>query len=97
MTRSFRFPRSTIFLMVVIFAGVIIAIDRARDIQLGQAAGTIDIVDWLVFPQVFVLALALMGVAGAIGFAILFALRRDGVHRLSKAQTWPGQRIHPNL
>jgi len=91
MTRSFRFPRSTIFLMVVIFAGVIIAIDRARDIQLGQAAGTVDIADWLIF-QVFVLALALMGVAGAIGFAILLALRRDGVHRLSKAQTWPGQR-----
>jgi hypothetical protein len=29
---------------------------------------------------------------GALGYAVLFGLRRSGIHRLSNIETWPERR-----
>ena len=39
----------------------------------------------------FLIALGSAGVMGLIGWAILFALRRSGIHRLSSVQPDAGQ------
>ncbi len=39
MRPEFRFPRSTLFLMFVIFGGVILAMEKANTIQVKYAAG----------------------------------------------------------
>lgn len=36
---EFRFPRSTVFLMSIIFGGVILAMEKASTIQVKYAAG----------------------------------------------------------
>ena len=72
-----RFPRSIVFLMLVIFAGVVLTIAEAASV-----AG--DTVGWgwrtLVFLLVFMILS--MCTAAALVWMILHTLRRSGVHRL---------------
>lgn len=72
-----RFPRSIVFLMLVIFAGVVLTIAEAASV-----AG--DTVGWgwrtLVFLLVFMILS--MCTAAALVWRILHTLRRSGVHRL---------------
>ena len=83
-----RFPRSTIILMTVILIGVGLAIESARNIQLKYASGMNITPVWDTFPGFFTFAFGLMFVAALSVWAILFALRRTGMHRLANVHTW---------
>lgn len=90
MQRQFRFPRSTVFLMFLILAGVMLAIGEARNIvQMTQHLSPATATAWGLMPWglLFVLALILAGVAAAAAWGFLFALRRSGVHRLENLQS----------
>src|SRR5580704_17087415 len=87
MRADFRFPKSTAVLMMIIFAGLVLAIEKGRAIAVSfsagdSPAGSIQPAqhDFLVLVAVL---LVFFYLAGLIGWAILFALRRDGVPRLS--------------
>ena len=90
MRPQYRFPRSTVFLMCVILAGVVLAIEKAKTIvQMKEGLPPETMAVWhpLFWLYPFTLVLA---VVSAI-WGILFALRRSGMHRLDRAQTWPQQ------
>ena len=88
MRSEFRFPKATVALMAVILAAILLAMDKARAIQASgpyasPQVGPIRSADFSLF---FPLLLALGGacLVGAIGWAIVFALHRSGIHRLSQ-------------
>lgn len=86
MRTEFRFPKTTAVLMTIILAGVVLAIEKGEGIvasltNVNPALGPIqsphfDFVPAVIFMFAFVYA------AAVAGWAILFALRRSGVHRL---------------
>jgi hypothetical protein len=77
MQSQFRFPRSTVFLMLVIFAGVVLTIAKASSIA-GDTSGSA----WPSLVSVMALMLLSMCTAAAVVVGILHTLRRSGVHRL---------------
>lgn len=88
MGTEFRFPKSTAVLMVVILAGVILTIEKATAIQdslpyANPHLPPIQPSHFTFFPAMAVIFLSAYAVA-VIGWVILFALRRSGVHRLSE-------------
>jgi len=87
MRNGFRFPKSTIIFMTLILAGIILAIKRGEEIaaslpHVNPQIGPIQPVHSTLLPPIAIF-LALFYVMGFIGWAILFALRRSGVHRLA--------------
>ncbi len=96
MRSQFRFPKSTVFLMTVILAGVVLAIQRADAIR----ASVVDVNPPVVtiqptqptFLPTFALMFLGVYIAGALGWLVLFALRRSGVHRLSEMPSAPEQK-----
>src|SRR5271155_3569874 len=88
MRPGFRFPKTTAFLMTVILAGVVLAIQRADAIRASVRDVNPPVVTIQPAHETFLPTFALMflGVylAGALGWVALFALRRSGVHRLSE-------------
>lgn len=82
MHRQFRFPRSTVFLMCVILAGVAFAIEKAQHIQ-ASLTGT-QLRTETAAP--LIVTFIIVDIAAAVGWGVLFALRRTGVHRLDKVQ-----------
>ena len=87
MKPQFRFPRSTVGLMLVILAGVLLTIEQAKVIQLKFAPGREVSAVWSFLPPFVTWALALVCLAGFAGWSILFALGRSGVQRLSNLPT----------
>lgn len=88
MRPQFRFPGSTVFLMCVILAGVVLAIDKAKTVvQMREGLPTGIALGWHSLFWLYPFAVAL-AIAGAV-WGILFALRRTGMHRLDSVQTWP--------
>jgi hypothetical protein len=90
---EFRFPKSTAFLMIVILAGVVLAIQRADAIRasvpdLNPPVVTIQPTHLTFLPTMALMFLAVY-IAGAVGWIVLFALRRSGVHRLSQMPPAP--------
>jgi hypothetical protein len=85
MRAEFRFPRSTVFLMSIIFAGVIVAMEKANTIQVKYGEGSTSI--WPSLPWFLGLMLLFTCVMCAARLGILFALRRTGAHRLADIQT----------
>ena len=83
MNRQFRFPRSTVFLMCAILAGVAFAIEKAQHIQANPTGNPLRTET----AAPLILSFILVYVAAAVGWGILFALRRTGMHRLSNLQT----------
>ena len=83
MQPQFRFPRSTVFLMLVIFAGVVLTIRKASSIA-GDMVGSV----WPSLVSVLVFMLLTMCTAAAVVAGILHTLRRSGVHRLENVQGW---------
>jgi len=77
MQPQFRFPRSTVFLMLVIFVGVVLTIAEASSIA-GDTLG----LAWRTLAYVLILMVLIMCTAAAIIWAILHTRRRSGVHRL---------------
>ena len=94
--RSFRFPRTAIALMVatflVILAAIGLAAEMSRTVQAGFGGPNVPTLWWSKLPMTFVLVFLFLWVVGAIAYAILFALRWTGVHRLSNVVTWPQPR-----
>lgn len=88
MRNGFRFPKSTIFFMTLILGGVLTAIKKGEDIatSVPQDVGPIAPVHIQSVHSILLGAMpfffAFFYAAGLIGWAILFALRRSGVHRL---------------
>jgi hypothetical protein len=82
MHRQFRFPRSTVFLMCVILAGVTFAIDKAQHIQADRTGAQLRTET----AAPLVLTFIIVYIAAAAAWGILFALRRTGMHRLDKVQ-----------
>ena len=89
MRPEFRFPWSTVFLMSIIFGGVILAMEKANTIQVKYAAGAGSI--WPSLPWFLGLALLFTCAAAMVGWGILFALGRTGVHRLANIQAGPNR------
>jgi hypothetical protein len=96
-TRSeYRFPKATVGLMTVILAAVMMAIEKARAISLSvphanPPVGPIQSVQaTIVQPLLAILIWAIT--AGAIGWGILYALRRTGVQQLSEMNPSAGER-----
>ena len=81
---EFRFPRSTVFLMLVIFGGVILAMEKASTIQVKYAAGAASV--WPSLPWFLGFTLLFTCAAAMCGWGILFALGRTGVQRLENIQ-----------
>ena len=91
MQRQFRFPRSTVFLMCVILAGLVLAIHKAQNVvQMKESLPLATATAWgpMLWGLLFALALILAAVAAAAAWGVLFALRRTGMHRLDGMQTW---------
>jgi hypothetical protein len=84
MRPEFRFPRSTVVLMSVIFGGVMFAMKEASAIQ--AKYGSASDSTWRTFPGFAGLTFVFTLVTVAIVWAILFALGRTGVHRLANIQ-----------
>jgi len=83
MQPQFRFPRSTLFLMLVILAAVVLTIAKASSIA-GDTSGSV----WPTFGLLLVFMLLTVCTAAAIVWGILHSLRRSGVHRLEKMESW---------
>jgi hypothetical protein len=87
---QFRFPRSTVFLMCVILAGLVLAIHKAQNVvQMRESLSPATATAWgpMLWGLLFALALILAAVAAAAAWGVLFALRRTGMHRLDGMQT----------
>jgi len=87
MRNGFRFPKATPILMAIILAGVILAIRRGEVIAtslppFSQPVTPIHPPHSYLLPGVFE-GFIFFYAAGLIGWAIVFALRRSGVHRLT--------------
>jgi hypothetical protein len=86
MQPQFRFPRSTVVLMCLILAGVVLAIEKAKTVvQMKEGLSAGPPAGWHSLFWVYVFAVALALAAAVWG--ILFALGRTGVHRLEAVQT----------
>jgi hypothetical protein len=85
---GFRFPKATAILMMIILAGVVVAIRKGEVIatslpDISQPVTPIHPAHSYLLPGVlegFVFFYA----AGLIGWAIVYALRRSGTHRLDQ-------------
>jgi hypothetical protein len=79
MRSGFRFPKSTSFLMTVILAGIVLAINKAEAIR-NALPSNIKPTGPMWDPHVNILTVAWM---------VLFTLRRSGVHRLAETSSSP--------
>lgn len=88
MRSEFRFPKAAVILMTLILLAVLMAIDAARSIEFSgpypsPQVGPLKPVEFALVPTLFIV-LAAACLAGFIGWAIIFGLRRSGMHRLSE-------------
>src|SRR5579859_7833369 len=86
MRTQFRFPKTTPILMTIILAGVVLAIRKGQAIQaslpdVNPPIGPIHPAQHGLLSDIGIWQLSFY-VVGLIGWAILFALRRSGSHRL---------------
>lgn len=92
MRSEFRFPKSTLVLMVVILAGVILTIEKSFSIQasLPDTSPHLPPIQphFTLLSGLLEMFLAVYA-AAALGWIILFVLRRSGVHRLSETPAAP--------
>lgn len=95
MRSGFRFPKSTIIFMALILGGVLTAIKKGEDIATSVPRDIGPIAPVHIQPVHSILLggmplfFAFFYAAGLIGWAILFALRRSGVHRLADVSGEP--------
>jgi hypothetical protein len=88
MRNGFRFPTATIVFMALILACVVTAIKKGENIaaslpHVSPPIGPIQPAHSTLLPPIALL-LAAFYLAGLIGWAILFAFHRSGVHRLDE-------------
>jgi len=85
---GFRFPKTTAVLMTLILAGIVVAIQKGEAIQASLPASNPQIGP--IQPHAVMLSsivsfLLIFYAAGSIGWIILLALRKIGVHRLDES------------
>jgi len=95
MRSEFRFPKATAALMAIILVIVVYAIEKAEAIQgslpdVNPQLPPIHPAQFTFLPTI-ALMLAVVYAVGVVVWAILFALHRSGVHRLSEISSSPGQ------
>jgi hypothetical protein len=95
MRSDFRFPKSTVTLMLVILAAVVYTIEEAKSLQhvlpsSSPALGHVEHPAHVAVIPAFFAALAVVLSCAALGWIILFAFRRSGLHRLSNLDTSVG-------
>ena len=91
MRSEFKFPKATVTLMIVILIAVVMAIEKAKAISeslppTSQTVGPIQPEHFTTVSTLLVV-LAGMAVAGALLWAVQFALHRSGIQRLSELNT----------
>ena len=74
MHSEYRFPRSAIFLMLLVLVGLVFAIESARRVAIGDASD----VPILGIVRVILVAFGSMCLAGVIGYGVLRLVRRSG-------------------
>jgi hypothetical protein len=88
MRTEFRFPKTTAVLMTIILAGVMLAIKMGEAISVSVPPSSTPIgpipATHSVLLGGIVFIFAFFYLAGMIGWLILFAMRRSGIHRLSE-------------
>jgi hypothetical protein len=87
MRSEFRFSKATPTLMTIILGAVVMAIEKATAIQnsippSSQHVGPIQPAHFTFLPTLL-LILSFGCVGGVLGWAVLFALHRSGVHRIA--------------
>ncbi len=87
MRSEFRFPRATATLMTIILGAVVMAIEKATAIEnsippFSPHVGPIQPAHFTFLPTLL-LILFFACVGGVLGWTILFALHRSGVHRIA--------------
>jgi len=87
MRPEFRFPRSTVLLMSIIFGGVILAMEKANTIQVKYAAGAGSI--WSSLPWFLGFMLLSACAIVVLIWGILLVLGQTGTHRLANIQPCP--------
>jgi hypothetical protein len=93
MHAEFRFPKATAILMTIILAGVMLAIKKGEAISTSlpysnPPVGPIQPTQSVLVGGIL-LAFAFFYAAGMIGWIILFAIRRSGLHRLDETSAEP--------
>ncbi|MGP0020149.1 MAG: hypothetical protein ACLPHP_16375 [Candidatus Sulfotelmatobacter sp.] len=94
MRNQFRFPKATAVLMAIILGGVVLAIQKGEAISMSlrdavsPPIGPIHPVHSVLLGGI-VMGFLFFYAAGLIGWAILFAMRRSGVHRLDETSAQP--------
>lgn len=88
MSNGFRFPKSTAVLMTLILGGVLLAIKRGGEIEaslphVNPQIAPIQPAHEALIPPVVLLWMFFCAL-GVIGWGIMFALRRSGIHRLAE-------------
>lgn len=88
--RGYRFPRFAIVLMITCFFTILgaigLAAEMSRTVQMTYFAGSPNLPAqwWSSLPRLFATLLAILWTLGAVGYGVLFVLRRSGLHRLSR-------------
>jgi len=87
MRSEFRFPKATVALMTLILLAIIAAIEKAKAISQSVTPSSTPVgpihPPYVSIVPTFLIALAGVGVCGALVWAALFALHRSGTQRLS--------------
>jgi hypothetical protein len=88
MRTEFRFPKATAVLMAIILGGVVLAIQKGESISASLQGAASPPVGPIHPVHSVLLGGILQGflffyAAGLIGWAVLFAMRRSGIHRLA--------------
>ena len=95
MRSEFRFPKATGWLMTLILAAVVMAIEKAKAIQASIPEAHPQVGPIQPEQFTFLTSVALLFVCGcvvgAVGWAVLFALRRSGVQRLEELRPSRGR------
>jgi hypothetical protein len=90
MRSEYKFPKATALLMAIILAIVVITIEKAKALSAalphtGPQLPPIPAAQLTIIPTLLVVLVA-AGVAGALGWAILFAMRRSGIQQFSESK-----------
>jgi len=95
MRNGFRFPKTTIVFMTLILGGVLTAIKKGEDIATSVPHNVGPVAQLHIQPVHSILLggmplfFAFFYAAGLVGWAIMFALGRSGVHRLADVSDEP--------
>lgn len=92
MERKFRFPRTTVVLMLLSLLGVVLSLEQARLIELhyGNSVGMPP--EWPMLLWIFGRLLLIAAAVATVVWGVFFALRRSGIQRLEELQPWREQK-----